>query len=196
MTAADLSLVTNNCTTVFVYHLLPDILGREYQTPWIGMQIPDDAEFLRLCLNYADYMEMQPTFGQRRYPCLSSQIDSPCMHLGDVEVHWLHETDEGEALEKYLRRRDRAAGKLPFFFWSDYQSYQNRTEADREAMIAQFLSLPEAQRVFFRKEDVPEWCDQSFQNRTLVGVHANILGWPHGHLIDNLVADHLQHYGE
>lgn len=195
MTAADLSLVTNNCTTVFVYRLLPDLLGGEYQTPWIGMQIPDDEEFLSLCLYYDQYMALDPTIGKRRYPCLSDQEDTVCMHLGDVEVHWPHDRDADDVMEKFLRRRERSRDKTPFFFWSDYQTYQNRTYAGREAMIARFLSLPEKQRVYFRKESVPEWRDCSFDHRTLSGVHANILGWPHGHLIENLVADYLKDYG-
>ena len=75
------SLLCNNCTGGVILHEL----GLRFDTPTINTWIPDE-DFLRFAENIAFYKKQQ-------LKILPNQKDYVLACLGDVHVHFMHETD-------------------------------------------------------------------------------------------------------
>ena len=95
--------------------------SNEYNTPFIGTFIPNDCEYIKLCNNIMGYMMIDPIVntipkdntpfhvqnGRKIWigPTLANPY--PIIHIEDIEIHCVHETDCSVALEKFNRRRHR-----------------------------------------------------------------------------------------
>jgi uncharacterized protein (DUF1919 family) len=186
MNISDYSLITNNCATVWFLNVHES--GTPYATPLVGSHIPDDEQFLRLCVNWDYYSALTPAFGPPILPIMVSQAQCPVMYLGDVQINWVHEEDPDEVLAKWTRRLDRSRSRTPFFYWADYYLYRPHSDEDRERIIADFLTIPEHQRAYSRKEDIPAWRDLSFASRAVNEGWAQILQWGNNiELVNSLI---------
>lgn len=184
--------ISNDCTTTRIY----PSLNRPYDTPFIASLFEDDMQYLKFCLNFEHYMSLTPRFEPPILPVHAADPQVPLekvvtMFLGDIEIHWIHHSDPDEVREDYYRRLERGQGKLPFFIWSDSTLYQPHPPEEREYLISQFLSLPENQRVYFRKENIPKWADQSFDDQNYTVGHVIPLKWNDMHLVAEMVLQML-----
>lgn len=184
--------ISGDCTTTNIYPKL----NRPYDTPFISSLFEEDMQYLKFCLNYDHYISLTPRFGP---PLLEVHAADPhvplekvvTMFLGDIEIHWIHYSDVDIVREAYFRRLERGKDKLPFFIWSDSQLYRPHTPEERESIIAQFLSLPTEQRIYFRKEDVPKWADKSWDDREFRKGHILPLTWNDQFLVAEMVVELL-----
>ncbi len=180
--------ISGDCTTTNIY----PSLNRPYDTPFIASLFEEDMQYLKFCLNYSYYTSLTPRFEP---PLLKVSAEDPqvplekvvTMFLGDIEIHWIHQSDVEVVRGLYYRRLERGKDKLPFFIWSDSQLYRPHTPEEREFIITQFLSLPTEQRIYFRKEDVPEWADKSWDDRKENIGHIMPLKWNDMFLVAKMV---------
>jgi uncharacterized protein (DUF1919 family) len=92
-----------------------------YNNPFIGTLIPDDNNFLKLCENFLHYVQCEPICDilPSNDTIYSKQTNGkwynnpeirkpyPIIHLEDIEIHCIHESDLNETLQKFKRRLDR-----------------------------------------------------------------------------------------
>lgn len=183
--------ISSDCTTTNIYPKL----NRPYDTPFIASFFEDDMQYLKFCLHYDYYINLTPEFD--RPPKLAVHAADPqvplekvaIMFLDDIEIHWIHHSGVDEVKGFYQNRIERGKGKLPFFIWSDCQLYRPHTVGEREYLISKFLSLPETQRAYFRKEDVSEWTNRSFDDRQFRIGHIYPLSWLDQIFVANMVLD-------
>lgn len=95
-------IVSNNCWGFQVYQLL----GRFYNTPFVGVFIYPKC-YLKLIENFPGIQAERLLFSNHsRY--FEAKAKYPIGILfQDVEIHFLHETDESVAANKWHRRVDR-----------------------------------------------------------------------------------------
>lgn len=111
-------LVTNNCWGYGLY----ESLGREYNTPFIGLFLYPEC-YLRLLENFDEYLESKLAFGTcSRY--FAHQAHYPIGYLRDIEIHFLHYKSAEEACTKWERRlgrmqQARAGGVNCYFKFCD-----------------------------------------------------------------------------
>ena len=150
--AQELVVVSNNCWGFEIYQTLE----RGYNTPFVGLYLyPKD--YLKLLANFERLHEEQLSF-QKSSRHLEGELDYPVGVLfDDVEIHFLHYEDEGEAQAKWLRRLKRmtesldGGAKLLFKFCDR----DGGTKEDLEA----FHEVPVVRnnfRVSFGCESLPE----------------------------------------
>ena len=183
------SFISNNCLGSAIYQRL----GREYDNPFMGSYFQDDDQFLKFCLNFNYYIDLQPEFLNPKLPIDTNNPtvppDSfPVMFLGDIEIHWIHETDRNICLEKYKRRLDRIKDKIPFFIWGDSLLHRYHSEVKRDEIIKMFQTLKNS--IYFNKDNIPEWRNKSFTDRNENNGWAQPLKW----LDSNFVVDLLVNF--
>jgi hypothetical protein len=111
-------IISNNC----LGFMLSDVIYKgEYNNPFISTLIPEDAHFLKLCENFKYYMNCEPIcdYNPSNTTEYSRQTNGvwynnpavanmyPIIHLGDIEIHCIHENTIDEALSKFKRRIER-----------------------------------------------------------------------------------------
>lgn len=95
----DFTIISNNCWGYKAYQEL-DI---PYLTPFVGLFLPSDS-FLRMIANLRFYLDQPLTF----LGPSEKKVKYPVGILGgDVEIHFMHYANDGEALEKWERRKQR-----------------------------------------------------------------------------------------
>jgi len=95
------ALVSNNCWGYELYRAL----GREYNTPFVGLFVPPDS-YLRLLENFDDCLHAKLEFSPARTDAAAARY--PIGRLGaDVEIHFLHYASADEARAKWKRRTAR-----------------------------------------------------------------------------------------
>jgi hypothetical protein len=97
----------------------------------------------------------------------------PVMFLGDIEIHWLHETNIKLLLKKYRERLLESRKLEPVFLWSSPEMFNIHLNGERETLICRFNLIP--QKTIFLTNDpaeelerentkvvfVPEWYGKS-----------------------------------
>lgn len=182
------SFITNNCLGSTIYQKL----NREYDNPFMGSYFQDDNQYLKFCLNFNYYINLNPTFSN---PKLSIDTNNseippdsfPVMFLDDVEIHWIHEKDKEICLNKYNRRIERLKKKIPFFIWGDSLLHIHHSDSERIKIISQFTSIKNS--VYFNKDNIKEWSDKSFNDRVINNGWAQPLKWLDSNFIFNLLVD-------
>ncbi len=177
--------ITNNCQAVSLYHLI----NREYDTPFIGSYIQDDLQYLKLCKNYDYYMNLKPTFGNPILPVENK--GHPTMFLDDIEISWIHETNEQECLEKYNRRKERSKGKKPFFIWGDSLLHQYHQEEKINELAKEFSNIPDS--LYLSQDFSEEWkgCLQTDRKGYEGGGWATPTNWIKPELVNSLVVEYF-----
>ncbi len=189
------TFITNNCLGGMIIY--PRI-NREFDNPFMGSYIIDDDQYLKLCMNFDYYMSLEPVFSNNKLPMdITSPIKPgtfPVMFLDDIEIHWIHETDEKVCLEKYKRRVERMRKKIPFFIWGDSLLHRPHTDEERLSIIRKFNTLEN--RIYFNKDSIIEWKDKSFDDRHDYGGHAKPLNWLDWNFLFTLFYDIYNKYSD
>lgn len=99
----DFCIISNDCWGAEVY------IERKiaYNTPFVGLFIPP-SDFVKMANNLQSYLATELFFVKetmfKDYQELYKKESYPIALLGDVEIHFLHYTDENQAFEKWNRR--------------------------------------------------------------------------------------------
>jgi len=147
-----MTYITNDCLAYFLYKKLK----QEYHSPFIGSLFESDEQYLKFCLNYDDYINQEPRFDTPLLPMTKLDYDhTPVMFLGDIEIHWPHESKGvNHLLEKFNRRKQRLT--KPLFVWSDMQMFNGF----KPELKQQFQTL---NHIFVNKDDIPNFKDKSLE---------------------------------
>ena len=101
---------------------MTQISNGNYNNPFVATLFPNDEEFIKLCCNLKAYVNLEPAldlpkkttpfynqYGTEWWctPTIKPYIPYPVIHLGDVEIHLIHEQDTKETFEKFCRRNER-----------------------------------------------------------------------------------------
>lgn len=180
------SFITNNCLGSTFYQKIE----REYDNPFIGSYFQDEDQYLKFCLNFEYYMKLEPIFSSPKLDIDTNNTsvppDSfPVMFLDDIEIHWIHETDKNMCLNKYNRRLERLNDKIPFFVWGDSLLHRPHSESERKELIIKFNTLENS--IYFNKNNIEEWKDESFDDRNYNNGWVQPLKWLDSTLICNLL---------
>jgi uncharacterized protein (DUF1919 family) len=99
-------IISNDCWGAEVY------IERkiEYNSPFIGLFIPP-LHFVKMSNNLQEYLNLELVFVKKtkfkEYEELYRKEKYPIALLGDIEIHFLHYSDENEVIVKWKRRLDR-----------------------------------------------------------------------------------------
>ena len=110
-------IISNSCVGQFIIknkNIFP------YNNPFIGSLIPNDDDYLKLVNNFNSYIDAPVKLGEPKKNSLfaiqSKKIyynhrlvknPYPIIYFGDIEIHFIHENDEIECLNKFNRRLER-----------------------------------------------------------------------------------------
>ncbi len=158
--------VCNMCHSVGMY----DEENREYNYPIMGALFLNDAEYVRFCERLDTYLDMVPEFRDPKPDSdYAQQIGTPwyrvpdhlpehypVMHLGDVEIHWIHETSVDEVRTKYMRRLERFRHErpTPVFMWDSASMMNTHTPDAYTELVRRYLALPTAYYLTKYAEDL------------------------------------------
>jgi len=91
-----------------------------YNNPFIGSLIPNDDDYLKLVNNFYNYVNAPIKLGNAKIDslftiqnkniyCLHPDIKTPypIIYLGDIEIHFMHENNEVDCLNKFNYRIER-----------------------------------------------------------------------------------------
>lgn len=95
------ALVSNNCWGYELY----GALGREYNTPFVGLFVPPDS-YLRLLENFDDCLNAKLEFADAKVAAVAARYPVGLLGAG-VEIHFLHYASADEARAKWERRTAR-----------------------------------------------------------------------------------------
>lgn len=144
----------------------------EYNNPFIATIILNDEEFIKLCCNYDYYLSLTPIFGEPklntkwrlqsgsdRIVHSTSYIKYPVYHLGDVEVHCIHDDDEKHILKKFTGRYEIGKHLERMYIWSAAEIFNLHTEEERKDLVSRFLSL-KGKSIFLTNKKEEEFEDE------------------------------------
>lgn len=159
-----MTFITNDCLAYFLYNKA----GDSYQSPFIGSLFEDDAQYVKFCKHFDEYIRMEPVFGEPKLPlAIRTYKNAPTTFLGDIEIHWPHEKGGKEKLlEKYQRRLERISD--PIFIWSDMQTYN-----EGHSLKEEFMQIPGS--LFIHKDDIELHRDKLMEDRNPGGVSGGVV---------------------
>lgn len=118
----NLIILSNTCVGMSVWS---SIYNKEYNNPFMGTLIPNDLDFINLCNNIYHYIHCKPTLGEPRSNTRFSKQNSgvwykntaiktpyPIIFLDDIEIHCIHENNNDECLDKFIRRLERTKSSI------------------------------------------------------------------------------------
>jgi uncharacterized protein (DUF1919 family) len=144
--------ISNTCTCIDIHR----ILNVEYNQPFIGSLFVNDVQYIKFCGNFDYYINCTPIIGKPNdksiwaiqnqglwYKHAAISIPYIIMYLDDIEIHWIHETDEKKLLESYNRRLDRykLSESKPMFILSCSELINDHTENERLSLLKDFLTI-------------------------------------------------------
>jgi len=110
-------IISNSCVGQFIIknkNIFP------YNNPFIGSLIPNDNDYLKMVNNFSIYINAPIKLGEAKKDSLFAiqnkkkyynhrlvKIQYPIIYFGDIEIHFIHEEDEIECLNKFNRRLER-----------------------------------------------------------------------------------------
>jgi len=108
-------IISNTCIGWSVMKKLND--NNNYNNPFIGSIILNDNDYIKLINNLDKYIYMQPYLDNPKNDSLFAiqnngiwykheeiSIPYPVIFLGDIEIHYIHENNFNECLDKVNRR--------------------------------------------------------------------------------------------
>lgn len=159
----DYTIISNNCTGGYVYQYY----GLNYKTPTAGLFFHTE-DFIKLCQNPKKYFNMEIKFIKSTKSKHYKEMKKtnrwgmyPCGVLDDIEVYFMHYSNEKEACEKWNRRCKRI-------------NYDN---------IIFMLTENE----FCKKKDIEKFCDLTLENKLCFTYNNwNIKGTIYSELVNRL----------
>lgn len=106
-------------------------LGLPYLTPFIGLYI-FSPDYIKMLKEFESYMKYELKFVQSSKWVTDYDHSYPIGILNDIEIHFLHYSNEIEAFEKWNRRKNRINYSNLFFKFNDdnQSSYELMKEFD------------------------------------------------------------------
>ena len=143
------TIISNTCLGADMLRLLNNM---PYSNPFIGSIFLDDMDYAKFCSNFNHYINQKPIFKEPKNKIWSKQTGNqywyhpkhknnyPVMHLDDIQIHWIHETDEKIVLEKYQRRLERFKNNyIPIFTWIETEMFTRHNNQEHKQMIDMFF---------------------------------------------------------
>jgi uncharacterized protein (DUF1919 family) len=182
------SFITNNCLGSTIYSKL----NKQYDNPFMGSYFQDDKQYLKFCKNFVYYISLKPVFSSPKLPIDTNNPEVPAdsfpvMFLDDIEIHWIHERDYNECLNKYNRRLHRLKNKIPFFIWGDSLLHRYHLDCERIELINEFNTIKNS--IYFNKDNIENWKYKSFNDRVVNNGWAQPLKWLDSSFIFKLLID-------
>jgi hypothetical protein len=110
-------IISNSCVG---FNIIKHKKILPYNNPFIGSLIPNDNDYLKLTNNFYDYITAPIKIGEAKIDSLFAiqnkniymihpdiKIPYPIIYLGDIEIHYIHENDEIDCLNKFNKRIER-----------------------------------------------------------------------------------------
>ena len=152
----DKNFVTNNCVGWGIYKKLRG----QYGSPFIGSLFVDDSSFVKLAQNYDYYTQLDPLFGEpstnttyfkqtglSRFTGPGIKHLYPVMNLGNIQIHWIHESKDDVIIDKYKRRLGRSENYERIFLLSDHAMTNLYNNHERHELVSTFLNI-KARKIF------------------------------------------------
>ena len=117
-----------------------------YNNPFIGSLIPNDIDYLKLVNNFYNYVNAPVNLGEAKIDSLFAiqnkniyyvhpdiKTPYPIIYLGDVEIHFIHEKNNAECLNKFNYRIERMREIIKnekykiIFLWSFSEFFNDHT---------------------------------------------------------------------
>ena len=114
-------------------------------------------QYLNFCKRFDHYINLKPVFKNSNKNSLWSRqtknlffkhgkrnkLDYPVMFLNDIEIHWIHEKDTKECLDKYNRRLERYKTKKlkPIFCWIETEFFNIHNNKRHKEIIDNFVTI-------------------------------------------------------
>ncbi|WP_418263501.1 DUF1919 domain-containing protein [Flavobacterium faecale] len=139
----DFCIISNDCWGAEIY------IERKiaYNTPFVGLFIPP-SHFVKMANNLQAYLATELVFVKETafqdYKELYKKEQYPIALLGDVEIHFLHYTDETQARSKWNRRLNRMPKDTSTWFIKGC----DREVSDWNQLQASWNSIP-FNKIFF-----------------------------------------------
>ena len=127
-------IISNSCVG---FNIIKSKKILPYNNPFIGSLIPNDDDYLKLVNNFYKYIGLPAKLGEAKKDslfaiqnkniyCLHPDIKTPypIIYLGDIEIHFMHENNEVDCLNKFNYRIERMREIIKnekykiFFTWS------------------------------------------------------------------------------
>lgn len=142
------TIISDNCWGGFMYQYL----GIEYNTPFVGMFIfaPD---YIKMLQNLRYYINCELKFVEEskfkdtliKY---GTEGTYPVGKLDDIEIHFLHYSNENEAMEKWNKRKKRVNWENIFIKFCDANLCD-------EKYIEEFNNLNYSKKICFTAKNYP-----------------------------------------
>lgn len=142
--------ISNTCSNIGLYN-------GPYNHPFIGSLFVNDEQYIQFCQHFDEYIRITPTFGEPNTQSVWAQQNGnqgwykhpsihppyPVMYLGDIEIHWIHETECNSLLTKYNRRLQRyyTTNATPVFLLSCSELLNDHSDHGW-TLSRQFLNIP------------------------------------------------------
>lgn len=151
-----MTYITNDCLAFFIYKKL----NTNNLSPLIASLFESDEQYVKFCENFNEYIKMTPVFGEPKMKVKDlGRKNPPCMFLGDIEIHWVHEKNKEDVLEKWNRRIKRI--ESPKFYWSDDQMFNGYSEELKQ----RFMRIPNS--VFIETKNIEGYIPKSLDYNKL-----------------------------
>ena len=122
-----------------------------YNNPFIGSLIPNDDDYLKLVNNFYNYVNAPIKLGEAKKDSLFAiqnkniyyehpdiKTPYPIIYLGDIEIHFIHENNEVDCLNKFNYRIERMREIIKnekykiIFTWSFSEFFNDHTEIQKK----------------------------------------------------------------
>lgn len=147
------SIISNNCTGGYIYQYF----GIPYNSPTAGLLF-ETGDYLRLCQNPEYYFTRTPVFIEPD-ECKNVEIMEktnrwgtyPCGVIDDVEIYFMHYSDQNDALDKWNRRCKRINYDNMVFLMTE-----NEMTTEEDIRIFCSMSMKNKICLTYNKYDIEE----------------------------------------
>lgn len=212
------SFISNSCVSLETYKLYYPWINQyflEYNNPFIGSLFLDDEKYVKFCENYDYYVSIEPIFGEpenkiwekdfgsKRYMHPDVDQNYIVMYLGDIEIHWIHETNKDLLLKKYKGRLETSKNYRKIFLWCDAEVFNYHSDEERKNLVNRFNKIHD-KTIFLTKYKNEEFIDDScivkfieiWENRSMYErvEKVYILSWSDHNFISKIFKEIIDKY--
>ena len=144
LTNDNFSIICSNCIGGTIYHRL----GKRFLSPNINLFIPE-RQFVDYCLNLQYYLAQEPEIVESELPYPLGKLHGNGKDLPDIDIHFNHDHDPGEACRKWNDRKQRIN-------WDNLYIICYNLDGVTVDQLRQLEQIPCNNRVVLTKEPLPE----------------------------------------
>jgi uncharacterized protein (DUF1919 family) len=143
-----------------------DHFKMQYNNPFIACLFIDDYEYIKFCKNFDNYISLTPTSGEPKENTkwalqnggngwFSKENNKyVVIHLGDVELHFIHDTDADKVITSYNRRLKRLKDTTVIFLLADPELHLDYTAEEYKELRKDWDTIPNSIYISSPKETV------------------------------------------